>query len=93
MNRASACPCCSNGEGRQNSVGEQLIKQFPDDVKTAISISSWSVIRCSYCCVVYLKDGSASPSLLGYWNSGIRGPGWRTLKGDDIAYFDASEDC
>ena len=93
MHRASVCPRCSNGEGRQNSVGEQLIKQFPVDVRAAISNSSEPVIRCSYCCLVYLKDGSSSPSLLGYWNSYVRGLGWRTLRGDDIACFDEPEDC
>lgn len=92
MHRTSVCPRCSNGEGRQNSVGEQLIKQFPDDVRAAISNFSEPVIRCSYCGLVYLKDGSSSPSLLGYWNSYVRGLGWRTLRGDDIASFDVSED-
>lgn len=71
------CPdhCAGGSQSRQMNVGEALLAQFPEKVQSQI-VAHGGAKRCTYCALVYLSPGSQAGAQLGFWDSGVNGPGW-----------------
>ncbi|MBW5416092.1 MULTISPECIES: hypothetical protein [unclassified Pseudomonas] len=68
------CPdgCSGGNSNRQMDIGESLLAQFPESVRTEISTRGGGK-RCTYCGLVYL---TASKSRLGFYENGVTGTRW-----------------
>ncbi len=75
--RYGVCPDkCSGGKpDRQMDVHEMLLSRLPESIQSEIKISG-SAKRCTYCGLVYLRTTKDFGRRLGFWDSGIGGPGW-----------------
>lgn len=72
------CPDrCSGGQSdRQMTLQAGLLNQLPVDVCAEIAAHGGAK-RCAYCGLVYLSPASPLGGRLGFWDSGVRGQGWK----------------
>lgn len=81
--QVSLNPCpdqCSGAEGRQRTLSAHELAQMDGFSLDELNQKGQSVMRCSYCGVVYID--SHPKRKLGILDSLVVGPGWHPIKRD-----------
>lgn len=79
------CPamdCGGGSSGRQHPVSRgqtsAILDHLSSEAAGALAERLKAASRCSYCGCVYIRSWTPETrTVLGYWDNGVLGPGWR----------------